>query len=85
MLRITTIDEVGQIVRLKVEGRLVGAWVTELNHACAVVLARQKSIDLDLSDVNFIDRQGIALLKRLAGERVHIIKTRRLVHALLGL
>ena len=85
MVRITAMGENHQTVNLKVEGRLVGAWVTELDHACAVVLAQHKSIDLDFSDVNFIDRQGIALLKRLTGERVHIMKTRPLVHALLGM
>lgn len=85
MLRITTVDEVGQIACLKVEGRLVGAWVTELDRACTVVLAQQNCLELDFSAVDFIDRQGIVLLNRLVGERVHILKARPLVKALLGL
>lgn len=72
MLRITTIDERDQTVRLKVEGRVVGAWVAELEHACNVFLAQKKQIVLDFSGVNFLDRQGIETLKKIAGKRVKI-------------
>ncbi len=85
MLRITTVDEVGQSVRLKVEGRVVREWGTELDHACTVLLAQKKNIVLDFSGVRFIDRRGIDVLKKIAGERVKIMGASPLVQTLLEL
>ncbi len=85
MLRITTEAEVGQTVRLKVEGRVVGEWVTEFDHTCTVLLAQKKNIVLDFSGVRFIDRRGIDIVKNMRGERVNIIGASLLVQTLLGL
>jgi anti-anti-sigma regulatory factor len=83
MLRITTVEEVGQIVRLKVEGRVVGEWVTELDHACTVLLVQKKKIVLDFSGVRFIDRRGIDVLKKMPSERVNLVGASLLVQTLL--
>ncbi|MEX2493561.1 MAG: STAS domain-containing protein [Nitrospirales bacterium] len=83
MLRITTVNEEGQSVRLKVEGRIVGEWVNELDHACTVLLAQKKNIVLDFSDVRFIDRRGSEVLKKLRGERVNMIGASLLVQRLM--
>jgi len=83
MLRITTVEEVGQTIRLKVEGRVVGEWVPELDHACTVLLAQKKKILLDFSGVRFIDRRGSEVLKNMLGERVNMIGASLLVQRLL--
>lgn len=83
MLRITTIDDVGQIVRLKVEGRVVGEWGAELYKVCTVFLAQEKMIVLDFSDVRFIDQRGIGVVKKMLGKRVQIIGSRLWVQTLL--
>ena len=83
MVRITTMAEDAQNVRLKVEGRVVGECVSELDHSCTGFLAQKKRIVLDLSDVSFIDRQGIDVLKKVPPDRVHIKGASLLVQALL--
>lgn len=85
MLRITTIDEVGQTVRLKVEGRVVGEWVTEFDHTCTVLLAQKKKIVLDFSGVSFIDQRGIDAVKKILGKKVKIIGSSLWVQTLLEL
>ena len=83
MLRITTISDDGQNSRLKVEGRLVGSWVSELEQVCRSLLVQKKMVFLDFSEVGFIDRQGVEVVKRILGDRVEILGASRLVQALL--
>ena len=85
MVRITTMTEDAQNVRLKVEGRVVGEWVAELDDAFTVVLAEKKMLVLDLSGVSFIDKRGIDVLQKVPFDRVHIQGASLLVQALLGL
>lgn len=69
MLRITPID-VNGTVTLKLEGRVVGRWVSVLRDYCEDLLARQAQVDLDLGDILFIDADGIALLRTLTARQV---------------
>ncbi len=84
MVRITTLADDGQNVRLKVEGRLVENWVSELKNVCTSLLAQKKMVFLDFSHVSFVDRQGVAVLQGILGDRVEIIGASRLVQTLLG-
>ena len=85
MFRITPMSDDGQTVHLKVEGRVVGDWVPELDQVCGSWLSQKKKVILDFSDVTFIDRRGMNALKRLLGERVQIMGARLMIQALLGL
>lgn len=63
MLRIERVDE-GSVTRVRATGRLAGPWVAELektlsDHGPEVPLV------IDLTDVSFVDRAGIALLRML--------------------
>lgn len=68
MLRITTIDD-GSIITFRLEGRLVGQWVGELERCWTSSKATDsnRKFNIDLTDVDFIDDKGEALL-----ERVHV-------------
>ncbi len=83
MVRITILADDGHSVRLKVEGRLVRGWVSELNDVCASLLAQKNMVFLDFSDVSFIDRQGVEVLQRVLGDRVKVMGASRLVKSLL--
>jgi RNA polymerase sigma-70 factor (ECF subfamily) len=63
MLRIT--ESVGESRRLRIEGRIVGAWVDELCRSWEAAEATGTPITIDLTDVQFVDREGLALLLRL--------------------
>jgi hypothetical protein len=72
MLRIyhdkLTFDE----VRLVAEGQLRGPWVEELERSCQPFLGNGRKVSLNLTDVVFADRDGVALLRRLEAGGVEL-------------
>jgi anti-anti-sigma regulatory factor len=64
VLRITRSIRDGT-VWLKLEGKLAADWVEECRSACAAEAAQGRSPMLDLSDVTFVDRNGMQLLAQL--------------------
>ena len=65
MLKISSVEPVNHSVTLRLEGRVVGPWVVELQKSCEAVLAEGRSLKLHLADVEFMDAQGVALLSSL--------------------
>ena len=65
MLRITLIPESGA-TRLKLEGKLAGAWVAELENAWAGL--RGSRVVVDLHAVTFIAPEGRQLLEKICRE-----------------
>jgi ABC-type transporter Mla MlaB component len=70
MLKISQIQPVNHAVTLRLEGRVVGPWVTELQKACGQVLKDGMSLRLHLAEVEFMDVQGVALLTDLRSRGV---------------
>jgi anti-anti-sigma regulatory factor len=62
MLKIEAIETANGSRRLQLEGRLIGPWVVELRRACERALASRAGLVLDLSEVAFVDRDGLDLL-----------------------
>jgi anti-anti-sigma regulatory factor len=71
MLRITVIDEVGQLT-LKLEGKLKGAWVGELEHTWHAVRVQRKPARVDLSAVSFVDDRGKFVLASMRRSGVEL-------------
>ncbi|HST11375.1 MAG TPA: STAS domain-containing protein, partial [Terriglobales bacterium] len=73
MLRIT-IEERDNAVVLRLEGQLIGPWVEEVEQCWRNIFTTvgQRSVQVDLSAVSFMDTAGGALLHRMhdAGFRV---------------
>jgi anti-anti-sigma regulatory factor len=63
MLRVT-VEDLGTAIRLKVEGRLAGAWVPELEQSWRTLIRRSPGVSLmvDLTDTEFVDLAGTYLL-----------------------
>jgi len=75
MLRVTTTDR-DQTITFKLEGRLVGPWVQEVNRIWAD--ANQCSgvgLVVDLRSVTFIDNPGRALLADMSRSGAQLIAT----------
>ena len=76
MLRIsraTTADDEGPVL-LRLEGQVVGPWVKELRRTCLDVLVNNghsgHRLVLDLSEVSFLDADGVALFRELTAHHV---------------
>lgn len=76
MLRISrTADEpTREPVKLVLDGQVAGRWVAELRRACLDILDDGSldmiRLELDLSGVSFLDADGLALFRDLAGRGV---------------
>ena len=65
MLRIQ-VEEQGDSSTIRLEGRLVGAWVEELGRCCEREMSRLKrTLTIELVAVSFIDENGESLLRDL--------------------
>jgi ABC-type transporter Mla MlaB component len=69
-----TIDEGEEAVVLRLEGQLIAPWVADVEQCWqrAFTSVGERSVQIDLSAVNFVDTAGEALLGRMyaAGFRV---------------
>lgn len=83
MLRITLVSMSDTEPNLRLEGRLVGPWVSELQVAVAELSARKAAVRLDLSGVHFVDAPGLALLQTLQGEGAVLLRVTPFVAELL--
>jgi len=74
MLRITTIDN-DPVTTFRLEGRLAGDWVAELERCFTSIKAADPSrkVEIDMSDLDFVDAKGELLLERLllSGAKLH--------------
>ena len=65
MLRISESPSSAGITTLRLEGRLSGPWVEEARRSCELYTGNGRRLNLDLAELSFVDREGIALLKTL--------------------
>jgi hypothetical protein len=59
-------------VTVHLEGRLVGPWVEALRRACEDHLGGGGRLTVDFTRVSFVDRDGVALCRRLRDGRVRL-------------
>ena len=76
-------DEQAACVTLKVEGSISSEASDELERACLMHLEEGKWVQLELSDVSFICRRGVEMLKALEARAVYVIYASPLITQLL--
>lgn len=74
MLRITVIESAAPSKTLRLEGSIAGTLVGELRRLCNELLAGSDHapLILDLSDVSFIDADGIELMRDLGRQNTMV-------------
>ena len=73
MLMITRLDANDRRGTLKLEGKLLGPWIRELELACGRPEVRPDCVLLDLRGLNFVDPEGAQFLARLIGDGARVI------------
>ncbi len=73
MLKISQVETANHSVTLKLEGRVVGPWVGEMQKVCELVLVEERALILDLADVLFADASGISALSSLKSRGVSVM------------
>jgi hypothetical protein len=74
MLKVTIQGDAGVIV-LELEGKLAGPWVKELEQLWRTAGSTQRiyPVQVNLSSVTFIDKEGEDLLRRMYGEGAKLV------------
>jgi hypothetical protein len=70
VLKISVTNQSTEATEFQLEGKLVGPWVEELRRLSDEALSRHEAVILDLGKLWFVDAQGLALLRDLAGKQV---------------
>jgi hypothetical protein len=83
MLRITAVDEPGRIT-LKLEGKLRGAWVKELERVWHLIRTRpeRKPAQVDLSAASSVDERGKSVLTVMCRDGVELTATGPMMNAI---
>ena len=72
--RVTTSDDNKEGVLFRLEGQVTGPWVAELRRVCNETVSDNghgaHPLVLDLTDVLFVDADGVALFHELRARRV---------------
>lgn len=79
---ITKIFEDAALVRLKVDGHVIGSWASVLEDECSKHRAEGRAIVLDFTDVCLVGPQAVGMLKRLIREGVKIVDVHPLIEEL---
>jgi len=82
LLKITTIRESDTTI-IKLEGRLAGPWIEELERVWNEVV-QYGSMAIDLSDVTFVSSEGRQLLKSMHGQGVELRSRSLLTQFIIG-
>jgi ABC-type transporter Mla MlaB component len=73
MLRLIPMAGSSSVDTFKLEGKLMGPWVSEVRDAFAHLKDRSTRTCLDLSDLTFVDQAGAELLRDLVRQGVEIV------------
>lgn len=73
MLMITRLDASDRRRTLKVEGKLLAPWISELETACREAFATRSPVCLDLRGLSFVDAEGARFLASLIRDGVPVI------------
>jgi anti-anti-sigma regulatory factor len=83
VLRISCGTEGDRPAVLRVEGEIAGEWVRLLEQECRRRLDTRQAVELDLGEVGFVDRVGVAMLRGLMARGVRVTRASALVSVLL--
>ena len=84
MLRITEVSTGETEVSLRLEGKLVGTWIPEVERICLYQMnEKKKTVVLDFSSVTFIDKEGVRMLDSIKDEQLKIVNCSPFILSLL--
>ena len=73
MLKITRCESADHTkVTLQLAGQVIGPWVQALQQSCDQEMGTGSALELDLREVSFIDRAGLALCRTLKNQQITI-------------
>ena len=77
MLRVVRIDArqagQGDLVRVDLAGQVRGRWVGELRRVCTGLLDTGHALEIEMTEVSFVDDEGLDLFQELTRRGVALV------------
>lgn len=73
MLRLSILEAAGDTVTIRIDGQISSEWVKLLQKTCETHLEKGLRVSIDLRNVSFVDRDGVAMLRKLTGYKVEFL------------
>ena len=73
MLKISMIESTEEMVNIRIDGQISGEGVKLLQKTCKAHLEKSLRLSVDLQHVSFVDRDGIAMLRKLTECKVEFL------------
>jgi anti-anti-sigma regulatory factor len=70
MLKISTIERMYGTLKIRIDGQISGEGVELLLKTCKAYLEEGLKLSVDLENVSFVDREGIATIRKLKKRKV---------------
>lgn len=83
MLRITKTSETRHHVHLVLEGKVAAQWAALLDDVCRAHIRDRKVVQLDCAGVDFVDGNGVDVLKNFTPRQVKLLRTPGFMNQLL--
>lgn len=83
MVRISESGSSDGIQAIRLEGRVVGPCVTEVQTYCQRILSQGLTLTIDMAEVSFLDGSGVGLFRDLMSQQVRLLNCSPFVNELL--
>jgi len=83
MVRISESGSSDGIRAIRLEGRVVGLCVTEVQGYCQRILSQGMTLSIDMGGVSFLDGEGVGLFRELIGQQVRLFNCSPFLNELL--
>jgi hypothetical protein len=70
MLKISTIESMDGMMKIRIDGQISGEGVMLLHKTCTAYLDQGLQLSVDLQNVSFVDRDGITMVRKLKEYKV---------------
>ena len=85
MIRITEIYEDNKMVKLRIEGKIVGPCIWDLERLCCdYIYKKEKEVVLDLEGVTFIDNKGLHMLGGFKDNEIKLVNCSPFIRSLIS-
>jgi anti-anti-sigma regulatory factor len=83
MVRISESGSLNGIRAVKLEGRVVGPCVSEVQTYCQRILSEGLRLTIDMAEVSFLDSSGVGLFRDLTSQQVRLLNCSPFLNELL--
>lgn len=83
MVRITRKGTVAGTTTMAIEGRIVSEWIEVVETECHALLLKKQNVLLDFSGVNFVEGEGVRMIRRLLHKGCRVVNCPAFIHQVL--